>query len=81
MNTVYFVLVGLAAGWLAGQVKKRGSSLVIDVIVGVAGAFLGGHILDYLDFSTATGLTGELLTAAAGAVILLVVVSFLRGES
>ena len=42
-HLVYFLLIGLAAGWIAGQViKGRSFGLVNDLIVGVIGAFLGG---------------------------------------
>ncbi len=43
IHLVFFLLIGLAAGWLAGRITKGKSySLVNDLIVGVVGAFLGG---------------------------------------
>ena len=42
-NLVWFLLIGLIAGWLAGLLTKgSGLGLVNDLIVGVLGAFLGG---------------------------------------
>ncbi len=71
INLVFFLLIGLAAGWLAGRITKGTSGgLVNDLIVGVAGAFLGG-ILFWLIGLSATGLIGSLVTATVGAIVLL----------
>ena len=43
IHLIFFLLIGLAAGWLAGRITKGKSyGLVNDLIVGVIGAFLGG---------------------------------------
>jgi len=45
MSLLWFLLIGLAAGWLAGQIMKGGGfGLVGDLIVGVIGALLGGFL-------------------------------------
>ena len=45
VNFVWFLLIGLAAGWLAGQLMKgSGFGVVGDIVVGVIGALLGGGI-------------------------------------
>ena len=68
---VYFVLIGLCAGWLAGQVTKgKGFGAVGNLIVGVIGALVGGFAFRLLGLS-ATGLLGSLITATCGAVLLL----------
>lgn len=70
-NLVIFLLVGVAAGWLAGRVMKGGGfGLFGDMIVGVIGAFLGGWLFGLLGIS-AGGLLGMLVTAFVGAVVLL----------
>ena len=49
MSILYFAIVGLAAGWLAGKViQGNTSSLVTDLIVGVIGAVLGGFLFGLL---------------------------------
>ena len=46
MNIVLFLVIGLVAGWLAGQIMKgKGFGLVGNLVVGVIGAFLGGFPL------------------------------------
>ncbi len=79
MNTIYFLLIGLAAGWLAGQVMKgRGFGLVGNIVIGVIGAVLGGFLFGLLGFSTDGGLIGSLVTAFVGAVALLLIISTVK---
>jgi uncharacterized membrane protein YeaQ/YmgE (transglycosylase-associated protein family) len=72
MDFVWFILIGLAAGWLAGQlVKGGGFGLVGDIVVGVIGALLGGFLFSTFGVSTGGGLLGSLIVATIGAVVLL----------
>jgi uncharacterized membrane protein YeaQ/YmgE (transglycosylase-associated protein family) len=71
MEFVWFILIGMCAGWLAGQVMKgSGFGLVGNLIVGVIGALLGGFTFNLLGLA-AYGLLGQLIVATVGAVILL----------
>jgi len=71
MDIVWFLLIGVAAGWLASQIMKGGGSgIVTDLIVGVIGAILGGFLFGLLGLA-ATGLLGSLVTATVGAIVLL----------
>lgn len=71
MDFVWFLLIGLAAGWLASQVMKGGgSSLVTDLIMGVIGSILGGFLFGLLGLA-ATGLVGSLVTATVGSIVLI----------
>jgi uncharacterized membrane protein YeaQ/YmgE (transglycosylase-associated protein family) len=73
MDILGFLLIGLAAGWLAGQlVKGGGFGLVGDLCVGVIGALLGGFLFRLVNI-TSTGLLGDLLMATVGAVVLLLI--------
>lgn len=77
-NLVIFLLVGIAAGWLAGRVMKGGGfGLFGDMIVGVIGAFLGGWLFGLLGIS-AGGLLGLLVTAFVGAVVLLFLIRLVK---
>jgi uncharacterized membrane protein YeaQ/YmgE (transglycosylase-associated protein family) len=69
-NLLYFLLIGLVAGFLAGKVMKgSGYGLIGDLVIGVVGAFLGGWIFGLLHIA-AGGLLGLLITAFVGAVVL-----------
>ena len=72
MDLLWFLIVGLIAGWLAGQVMKGGGYGVIgDMIVGVIGALLGGWLFGRLGISAGGGLIGAIIVAFIGAVILI----------
>ena len=78
MQFLWFILIGIAAGWLAGQVMKGGGfGLVGDLIVGVIGALLGGFLFGLLGIS-ASGLLGSLVTATVGAVVLIALLRVIK---
>ena len=78
MNALWFILVGIAAGWLAGQIMKGGGfGLVGDLVVGVIGALLGGYLFGMLGITTAD-LLGNLVTATVGAIVLIVLLRLLK---
>jgi len=73
MDIVWFLVIGLVAGWLASLITKReGKGIVSYLIIGVIGALLGGFLFRLLHL-VAYGLIGELVVATVGAVILLFV--------
>jgi uncharacterized membrane protein YeaQ/YmgE (transglycosylase-associated protein family) len=77
-SLIWFLLIGLIAGWLAGQVMRGGGfGLVGDMIVGVIGAFLGGWLFGLLGIA-AGGLIGSLITAFVGAVVLIFLLRLIR---
>ena len=77
MAFVWFILIGLVAGWLAGKLVKGGGFGVLgNIIVGVLGALLGGFLFGSL--SAGGGLLGAILVATAGAVILLLLARLVK---
>jgi uncharacterized membrane protein YeaQ/YmgE (transglycosylase-associated protein family) len=79
MEFVWFILVGLVAGWLAGVLVKGGGFGVIgDIIVGVLGALVGGFLFALLGFSGGGGLLGSIVVATVGAVVLIFVVRLIK---
>jgi uncharacterized membrane protein YeaQ/YmgE (transglycosylase-associated protein family) len=75
---VWFLLIGLCAGWLAGRVMKGGGyGLLGDLIVGVIGALLGGWLFGLVGIRTG-GPLGSLITAFVGAVVLIYLLRFVR---
>lgn len=78
MNFVWFILIGLLAGFLAGAVVKgHGFGIIGNIIVGIVGAVLGGVIFSALGL-VATSLLGSLICAFVGAVVLLIIVGFIK---
>ena len=79
MSFLWFLIVGLVAGWLAGVlVKGGGFGVVGDLIVGVIGAFLGGWLFSMLGASAGGGLLGSIIVATIGAVVLLFIVRLVK---
>lgn len=78
VELLWFVLIGLAAGWLAGQLTKgKGFGPLGDLAIGVVGALIGGLIFRLLGIMP-TNLLGRLVSATAGAIILLVILRSVR---
>lgn len=78
MDLLWFILIGIAAGWLAGKIMKgSGFGLIGDLIVGVIGGLLGGWLFGLLGIS-AGGLLGSLITALVGALVLLYLVRLIK---
>ncbi|MBU6432512.1 MAG: GlsB/YeaQ/YmgE family stress response membrane protein [Nitrospirae bacterium] len=78
MEFVWFILIGIAAGWLAGQIMKGGGFGALgDLIVGVIGAMLGGFLFGFLGI-TAGGLLGSLITATVGALVLIALLRVIK---
>jgi uncharacterized membrane protein YeaQ/YmgE (transglycosylase-associated protein family) len=79
MEYVWFLLIGLAAGYIAGVVwKGSGFGLLWDLIIGVAGAYIGGFLFKLLNLQIGPGWIGELVAAVVGALLLLFVLSKIK---
>ncbi len=77
---LWFTLIGLAAGFLAGlAMKGRGFGLVGNLVVGVIGALLGGFLFRMVGIS-ANGKLGDLICAFVGAIVLLFLLRFVKGK-
>jgi len=75
---IWFLVVGLAAGWLAGKIMRgKGFGFAGNMFVGVVGAFFGGLLFRILGLS-AHGTIGFVVMATAGAIVLLLLVNWLR---
>jgi uncharacterized membrane protein YeaQ/YmgE (transglycosylase-associated protein family) len=79
MGFVAWIVVGLIAGWLAGQVMKGGGyGVVVDIILGILGGVLGGWVFGLLGIGAGGGLIGSIIVAFIGAVILVGLTRLLR---
>ena len=77
MELVYFALVGLVAGWLAGILMNSSGGVLFDLILGVIGALVGGWMFGVLGIGTG-GLVGAIVTATVGAVVLLALLRVIK---
>src|SRR3954470_22810632 len=77
-----WLIVGLVAGFLAGQVMKGGGyGLIGDIVMGIIGAFVGGFLFSFLMPGSSAGLIGSIVVAFIGAVVFIAIVRALPGRS
>jgi uncharacterized membrane protein YeaQ/YmgE (transglycosylase-associated protein family) len=78
MEILVTLLIGALAGWL-GSVLYKGSGLGLigNIIVGIAGSFLGYWLLGKLGLSLGTGWIAAILTGAIGAIIILFLINLI----
>lgn len=75
------LIIGAIAGWLAGVIVEGGGfGLLWNIIIGIAGAFIAGWLFPRLGLrlAIAGGVIGAIVSAALGAIILLVVVNLIE---
>lgn len=78
-HLIVWLIIGALAGWLAGLiVTGSGFGLLIDILVGVVGAFVGGWLASVLGITIGGGFIGEVIVAVIGAVVLLFVIRLVR---
>jgi uncharacterized membrane protein YeaQ/YmgE (transglycosylase-associated protein family) len=76
---IYAILVGLIAGWLAGQVMKGGGyGILIDILLGLVGGVIGGWLFGALGLYPGGGILGSIVVAFVGAVILVALTRALK---
>lgn len=79
MGILVWLLVGAIAGWLAGVVVKGGGfGVLVDVIVGIVGAFIGGWLAGVLGIHIGSGIIASIITATVGAIILLFILRIIK---
>ena len=85
MGIIAWLILGLISGFIASKiVNHTGSGLIMDIVLGVIGAFVGGWIFSFFGHAGVTGLNiGSLIVAVIGAVVVMVVYHFIfrRGRA
>jgi uncharacterized membrane protein YeaQ/YmgE (transglycosylase-associated protein family) len=71
MSLVWWIVVGLIAGWAAGKIMKGGGyGVVMDIVLGIVGAVVGGWLMGLLGIYSGS-LLGTIIIAIIGAVFLI----------
>ena len=74
-----YIIIGAIAGWIAGKlVKGGGSGILMNIVIGVVGALIGGFLLSFFLNTAAGGWWFTRFTAVLGSVILLWIMSKVR---
>ena len=80
-SLLVIVVVGIVAGWLAGQIVRGGGfGLIGDLIVGILGAFIGDWLLPRLNIHLGVGTVALIINATIGAIVLLILLRVLAGN-
>jgi uncharacterized membrane protein YeaQ/YmgE (transglycosylase-associated protein family) len=76
---IIFLIIGAVAGWLAGLIVKGiGFGLIGNIVVGIVGAFIAGWLLPRIGIAIGGGLIAAIINATIGAVVLLVILGFIK---
>lgn len=70
-NLLWWVLVGLVAGWATGKIMKgQGYGPLMDIVLGMAGAVVGGWVFGLLGIYPGGGFVPSVVVAIVGAILL-----------
>lgn len=76
---IAWLIIGAIAGWLAGiLVKGGGFGLLVDILVGIVGAFVGGWLAGLFGIGVGGGMAASIVTATIGAVVLLLLLRIVK---
>ena len=80
MFIIWWIIVGLIAGFITGKLMKgSGFGPLMDIVVGIIGAIIGGFIMRSLGFAGQGGLIYTVLVAIGGAVLLTLLIRLVTG--
>ncbi|MBC8594899.1 GlsB/YeaQ/YmgE family stress response membrane protein [Oscillospiraceae bacterium N12] len=75
MNFIWYILIGIVAGYVAGKIIRGGGfGLLVNLVLGIIGGVLGGWVFSLFGLA-ATGIIGSLITSVVGAVLFLWIAS------
>lgn len=79
VDIIVWLIIGGVAGWLAGLIVKGfGFGLIGNIVVGIVGAFIAGWLLPRVGIVIGGGIIAAIINAVIGAVILLLIIGFVR---
>ncbi|SRR5579885_1182484 len=70
MAFLWWIVVGLVAGWLTGKIMGSGRGVFADILIGIAGAIVGGWLMRAVGLRGHGGMIYTILVATGGAVVL-----------
>jgi uncharacterized membrane protein YeaQ/YmgE (transglycosylase-associated protein family) len=81
MVILWWIIVGLIAGWLTGKLMKgSGYGAMMDIVVGIIGAVIGGWIMWAVGSPGSGGMIYTIIVAVIGAVILTLIIRLVTGQ-
>ena len=81
MSFLWFIIIGIVAGYVAGKIMRGGGfGLIVNLVVGIIGGGFGGLLFSLLGIYSTGGIIGSLVVATIGAIVLLWIVSLFSGR-
>ena len=81
MHFLWWIIVGVIAGWVTGKIMKgEGFGFWVDMLLGIAGAFVGGYLAQFIGFARSGGTIYTLVVAIIGAIILVFLFRLITGK-
>lgn len=81
MSFLWFIIIGIVAGYVAVKIMRGGGfGLIVNLVVGIIGGVLGGWLFSLLGIYSTGGIIGSLVVATIGAIVLLWIVSLFSGR-
>lgn len=81
MSFIWFILIGIVSGFVAGKLMRGGGfGWIVNLVVGIIGGVLGGWLFSLLGIHTSS-IIGSLITSVVGAVVLLWIVGLISRSS
>jgi uncharacterized membrane protein YeaQ/YmgE (transglycosylase-associated protein family) len=79
-SLIVIIIVGIVAGWLAGNIVRGGGyGLIGDLVVGIIGAFIGDRLVPRLGIHLGAGMIALIVNATLGAIVLLIILRLISG--
>ena len=79
-SLIVIIIVGIVAGWLAGNIVRGGGyGLIGDLVVGIIGAFIGDRLVPRLGIHLGAGMIALIANATLGAIVLLIILRLISG--
>ena len=82
MSILAWLVVGLVAGFIASKIiNKHGEGVIMDIVLGVVGAIVGGFIFNFFGHSAPTGINlYSIFVAVIGAIVVLLAYHAVTGR-
>lgn len=81
MSFLWYILIGIASGFIAGKIMRGGGfGIIVNLVVGIIGGVLGGWLFGLFGINT-TSIIGNLITSVVGAVVLLWILGLISRSS
>ena len=81
MSFLWFIIIGIVAGYVAGKIMRGGGfGTIVNLVVCIIGGVLGSWLFSLLGIYSTGGIIGSLVVATIGAIVLLWIVSLFSGR-